>query len=168
MDGQPFKRDASLAAGSDHLFAIEMKSSDCLMGAQGPGWLNYHPNPVATQKLKMAFEPSSDFLNWTTPIQVPGEVAQGTRALRADFIVSPDAAGKTVVLHGMENSGELKGVVVNGQYICPYVREGSELNLNITPWIVPAKSNEIILMMGGSHETITDLSLEFHAKGTYP
>jgi hypothetical protein len=168
LDGQPWDRNTSLAAGSDHVLVVDMRAHRYLMGADGPAWINYHPAPVATQKLKAAFEPSTDFLNWTTPIQIPGEVPQDTKALRADFIVSPDAVGKTVVLHGMENSSELRGAVVNGQYVCPYVREGSELNINITPWIVPAKKNQIILMMGGSHETITDLSLEFHTKGTYP
>jgi hypothetical protein len=168
LDGKPMDRNVSLAGGSDHVLVVEMRAHRYLMGADGPAWVNYHPAPAATQKLNASFEPSTDFLNWKTPIPIPGEIPQDTKALRADFIVAPEAAGKTVVLHGMENSGELHGVVVNGQYVSPYVREGSELNLNITPWIVPAKKNEIILMMGGSHETITELTLEFHNKGTYP
>jgi hypothetical protein len=168
LDGEPMQRDAVLAGGSDHLLAVEMKSTGYLMGTDVPAWLNYHPDPVATQDLSGSFQSSTDFLTWKTSVPLPGEIAQGTRALRASFVPEPVAAGKTVVLHGMENSGELKGAVINGQFISPYVREGSELNLNLTPWIKPGEENDLVLLMGGSHETITALTLEFHPKGTYP
>jgi len=68
----------------------------------------------------------------------------------------------------VEESGELKGAVINGQYVVPAAREGSELNLNITPWVKPGAKNELVLLMGGSHETITAINLEFHQKGAYP
>jgi hypothetical protein len=168
LDGQPLKRDTVLAGGSDHILAVDMRSDEYLMGADGPGWLSYHPDPLSRQELNANFESSTDLLHWTGPVAVPGKIAPGTKALRADFIVSPAAAGKTVVMHAMEASAEVHGFVVNGRYLSPHVRDGSELNLNVTPWIIPGKKNEIVVVMGGSHETITDLSLEFHRKGTYP
>ena len=168
LDGQPIKRDTALAGGSQHVLAVDIRSNGFLMGADGPAWLSYHPDPAATQDLAGAFRTSTDFLTWSKSIPLPGEIAQGTRALRTDFTLLPAAAGKTVVLHGMENSGELKGAIVNGHYVVPGVREGPELNLNVTPWVKPGVNNEIVLLMGGSHETITALALEFHQKGAYP
>jgi hypothetical protein len=169
LDGQSIRSDtAVLAGGSDHLLAVEMKSTGYLMGPNGPAWLNYHPDPMAKQDITGSFQSSSDFLTWNASIPLPGEIAQGTRALRTGVTIVPEAADKTVVLHAMENSGELHGAVVNGHYVVPFAREGSELNINITPWIVLGKKNEVVLLMGGSHETITALALEFHQNGTYP
>jgi len=168
LDGQPLKRDTVLAGGSDHILAVYISSSGYLLGADGPAWLHYHPAPIATQDLAGPFLSSTNALNWDKSIPLPGKIAQGTRALRADFTLAPEAAGRTVVLHGVEESGELKGAVINGQYVVPAAREGSELNLNITPWVKPGAKNELVLLMGGSHETITALALEFHQKGAYP
>jgi hypothetical protein len=104
-------------------------------------------------------------MSWGKPIPLPGEVARGTRALRAEVEVSPKAEGRTIVLHATERSGELHALVINGRYIGS---SGSEMNVNITPWVKPGRKNEIVLVMGGSQEHIYDVSLEFHRPGSYP
>jgi len=82
-------------------------------------------------------------------------------------VVDAAAEGKTVVFHATERSGELHGIVINGKYVAPQ-RESGEANLNITPWVLPGKKNDVVLMMGGSPEDINSLSLEFYKPGTYP
>jgi hypothetical protein len=71
-----------------------------------------------------------------------------------------------VIFHATERSGELKGLVINGTYVSP-ARDSGEANINITPWVLPGRKNEIVLMMGGSAEDIYSLSLNFYAPGTY-
>jgi len=168
LDGQLLKGEPVLAAGSEHILAVDIRSTGILLGATGSGWLTYHPDPIAQQDLSGSWQPSTDTMTWDKAIPLPGLIAQGVKALRQTVTVQPDAAGKTVVLHGMEQSGELKGIVINGHFLKPNARESSELNLNVTQWVHPGPNNEIILLMGGSHETITRIALEFHKKGSYP
>ena len=168
LDGAPLVGEPTLAAGSDHVLAVEIQSRGVFLGAKGPAWLTYHPKPEATQSLASNWSTSSDLLNWTGTADIPGQIAQGVRTLRATVKMDPAAAGKTVVLHVMQNSREISGAIINGNYVRPWVREGAELNLNITPWIHPGQDNEIILLDGGSLETISDLSLEFHKPGSFP
>ena len=167
VDGQPMQSAPPLTGGSTHTLAVEIKSNNDFLGANSPAWLSYHPDPVAKQDLTGTWQVSTDLMNWPGNTTVPGPIAQGTRALRTTVVIDRAAEGKTVVFHGMERSGELHGVVINGTYVAPGT-EGSERNYNITPWVLPGRKNDITIMMGGSAEDITALSLEFHQKGTYP
>ncbi len=168
LDGQPLTGEPELAAGSDHLLAIEIQGKGTLLGAKGPAWLTYHPQPAAIQSLAGTWSTSPDAMNWSGAASLPGDLPQGIRALRTTVRIDKAAEGKTIVLHAMENSMQLQGVIINGNFERPWVRESPELNLNITPWIRLDQENEIILIDGGSREEVTDVSLEFHAKGSYP
>jgi hypothetical protein len=167
LDGQPAQRPIMLAAGSTHMLAVEIRSQSDLLGADGPAWLSYHPDPGAKQDLGGMYQVSTDFMNWPGTLALPGSVIQGTRALRTSVVVDKAAAGKTVVFHATERSAELHGIVINGKYVAPG-GEGSERNYNITPWVLPGKKNDLVLMMGGSPEDIASISLEFYTPGTYP
>jgi len=170
LDGQMLTGTSvpELTAGSDHLLAINVQGKGALLGAKGPAWLAYHPNPAATQNLAGAWQTSPDAMTWSASATLPGDLPQSIRALRTTVRIDPAAEGKTVVIHAMENSAELRGVIINGNYEVPSLREAPEMNINITPWVRLDQANEIILIDGGSKETVKDVSLEFHVKGTYP
>jgi hypothetical protein len=168
LDGKPLRDAPPMAAGSTHILAIEMKGNNDYIGSESPAWISYHPDVATQQNLTGPWQVSSDDMNWPSTTTIPGPVAQGTRALRATMTVDRAAEGSTVVLHGRERSGELHGVVINGTYVAPQARESGDLDLNITPWVLPGRRNEFILLMGGSAEDINTLTLEFHPKGTYP
>ena len=167
LDGQKLQEPVELPGGSDHVLAVEIKSTGYLLGAMGSGWLAYHPDPVSTQDLPGPWQSSPDLMTWTDGSSLPGDVAKGVRAFRSSFTVAPATAGQTIVLHLTQKSSEARGVIINGTYLLR-AHDGGEINLNITPWVVPGKKNVIVIPMGGSHETITGLDLEFHPKGTYP
>jgi hypothetical protein len=171
IDGKAYNSwsdpDPVFAAGSDHVLAVECLSQGTLIGAQSSIWLTYHPDPAAKQDLSGKWETSADVLKWDGTVTLPGQPAQEVKTLRTTFQLDPKAAGKTVVVHAMEHGRGLRGVVINGQYVLPYVREGSELNLNITPWVKSRQENDLVLI-GGGGETINEVSLEFHIPGTYP
>jgi hypothetical protein len=152
LDGQPLRDWSSLTGGSTHTVAIELKSNNDFLGANNPAWLSYQP----------------DMMTWIRLTPIPGEVAEGTRALRTLVNVDRAAAAKTVVIHSTQRGGNLNGVVINGTYVSPYTNENPSLDLNITPWILPGRQNDIVLMMGGGAESINSLALEFYEKGTYP
>jgi hypothetical protein len=162
IDGQPPQSAPPLTAGSTHLLAVEIKSDDDLLGAEGPGWLSYEPDPASKQDLTGAWQISTDLMNWTTTTALPGPVARGTRAFRTTVVLDPSAQGKDVYFHATERSGELKGLIINGNLVAP-ARESGEANLNITPWVLPGQKNDIVLLMGGSAEDIDSLSLNFYA-----
>ena len=166
MDGRLVTTDYTLSAGSDHVIAVEVQGKRMLLGANGCAWMTYHPDPVARQNLAGQWEMSSDAMNWHGTTALPGPVTAETKVLRT--VVRFDASkGKTVVFHAMQKSNELRGIFINGQYLSPQ-RESSEVNINITPWVREGQDNEIILLKGGSKETVFEPSLEFHTKGTYP
>jgi hypothetical protein len=106
-------------------------------------------------------------MNWTGALALPGSVVPGTRALRASVVLDSAAQGKTVVFHATERSGELKGLIVNGTLVAP-ARDNGEANLNVTPWVLPGRKNDITLLFGGSAEDIHSLAFEFYEPGTYP
>jgi hypothetical protein len=168
IDGQPGSQPYTLAAGSNHVLAVELQGTEMLLGARGGAWLSYHPEPTKTQDLAGKWQTSTDAIHWDKEATLPGTVERNTHLLRANVEVDAAARGKTVVLHATEASMELKGAIINGQYVRPWVTEGPELNINVTPWIVPGSKNELMLIMGGSHETISAVTLEFHTPGTYP
>jgi hypothetical protein len=157
----------TLAPGSDHVVAVEVQGKQMLIGANGCAWLTYHPDPVGRQNLAGHWELSLDAMVWNTTVPLPGPLAQGTKAMRTVVLVDAAAKGKTVVFHATQQSSELSGLIINGNYLAP-PRESSEMNINITPWVRPGQNNEIILFKGGSRETVNDVSLEFHQQGTYP
>jgi hypothetical protein len=167
LDGSPMPNPPTLAAGSTHVLAVEVKSDDVLLGGRQPAWLSYVPDPVSKQDMNGSWQVSTDFMNWTTFKTIPGSVVPGTRALRTTLVVDPAAEGQTVVFHVTERSGEVKGLVINGNLVAP-ARDSGEANLNITPWVLPGRKNDIVLLMGGSEEDIYSLSLNFYTPGTYP
>ena len=168
LDGQRLAGEPQLAAGSDHVLAVNVATTGALLGTKGPAWLTYHPEPAARQNLAGTWQTSPDAMTWSETAAVPGTLSPDIRALRTTVRIDQAAAGKTVVLHVMEDSGRIRGAIINGNFEKPWVRESPELNMNITPWVRLDQDNEIILLDGGGKETVTDVSLEFHNKGTYP
>jgi hypothetical protein len=171
IDGKAYNSwhdpDPVFAAGSDHVLSVECQGPGPYLGSSSSIWLTYHPDPVARQDLSGKWETSTDYLKWDGAVTLPGQPAQEVKTLRTTFQLDPKVAGKTVVVHAMEYGRGLRGVVINGQYVLPYVREGSELNLNVTPWVKPGQANELDFI-GGGGESIHEVSLEFHVPGTYP
>jgi hypothetical protein len=171
IDGKPYNTwsmpDPVLAAGSDHLLAVECQGPGDLLGAQSDAWLTYHPDPVSKQDLAGKWETSSDYLKWNGSVTLPGQAAQDVKAMRTTFQLDPASAGKTVVFHVDERNRGVRGIIINGQYEVPPGREGNEFNYNITPWLKPGQPNEIVVI-GGGGETIREISLEHHVPGTYP
>ncbi len=168
LDGQPLVGAPELVAGSDHVLAIDIQGTGALLGARGPAWMIYHPAPAATQSLAGVWSTSPDAFNWSGTASLPGDLPQGIRTLRATVRIDKAAQGRTIVLHAVEDSLGFQGVVINGNFEKPWVREGPELNINITPWIRLDQENEIILIDAGAKDKVSDISLEFHAPGTYP
>jgi hypothetical protein len=144
LDGEPFDPNANvpLPGGSDHVVAVDIQGPQVLLGTTGGAWLSYHPDPEAKQDISGTWDSSSDLMNWTQKIALPG-------------------------MWAMEPQTYLRGVIINGRYLSP-VRDGSELNINITPWALPGKVNELVLLCNGDKGSLSEVALEFHKPGTYP
>jgi hypothetical protein len=171
IDGKPYNTwsmpDPVLPGGTDHVLAVECQGPGPYLGSSDSIWLTYHPDPAAKQELAGKWETSTDVLKWDGAVNLPGQAPAGIKAMRTTFQLDPAAHGRTIVIHVMERNRGCVGAVVNGQFIRPFVREGNELNLNVTPWVKPDGENTLVLI-GGAGETISEVSLEFHVAGTYP
>jgi hypothetical protein len=154
-----------LKAGSTHQLAVEIAGTSPLLGSRGPAWIAYHPDPAARQDLSGNWDMSADGMHYNPPAPLPGPALMANRRL---VTIDASQSARTVVLHVMADNGFIKGVIINGRFVPRFHHNiGPEINLNITPWVKFGQDNEF-LIMGGDKGKITELSLEFHDRGTYP
>jgi hypothetical protein len=165
----------ALKPGTTHLLAVYVQRLDGalgptgsagVVGARGPAWIAYHPEPVARQDLAGPWETSTDGLHFATaPASIPGTVQMINRRT---VNISADEADRTVVFHALAGNGSVLGIIINGRFVARHHHNiGAEVNLNITPWVKFGQDNELIIPAGNNSE-IKEATLEFHKKGTYP
>ena len=179
VDGKPLGKASSdgimgneaggtLLPGTTHSLAVEIVGKqNSLSGSRGPAWICYHPEPLERENLAGDWELSSDNLHYAPTAHLPGRF--NATSARRSIRIDPSEKGRTVVLHANANSSFLSGVIINGRYVSRFHHNiGTELDLNITPWVIFGKDNELILIGNGGESDVTEVSLEFHKKGTYP
>jgi hypothetical protein len=153
-----------LQPGTNHLLAIEVVGGKTQAnGVRGPAWLTYHPDPAERLDLSGTWDLSSDNLRFAPgPFPGPFPVSAARRTVR----IEASESSRTVVAHVL--GAGLRGFIINGRYVAPeHDFWGAEENLNITPWVKFGQDNELILM-GSGNGSVSEISLEFHDKGTYP
>jgi hypothetical protein len=175
LDGQPVSTQAilgdnlggALKPGSTHTLAVEIWGSNPVVGTPGSVWLNYRPETKQHEDLAGSWEPAADGLTYTTPVVVPGSYTG--EALRRTVKLSTAHEGQTAVLRVGEKEPGIYGVIVNGTWISRFHHHiGNDFDLAITPYLKFGKDNELVLYGGTSAHHLTQVSLEFYAKGTYP
>ena len=132
------------------------------------GILSYCPDPPSRQDLTGTWQGSPDFMHWLGSTAMPGPVATGTHALRGTVVVARAAKGRTVVFHLRALKGDLRALVINGNYVGAPVDEPGSVDWNITPWVLPGRKNDLVLITSGGAETIKTMALNFYEPGTYP
>jgi hypothetical protein len=173
LDGQALTTSVQLAAGSEHVVALDIAGKAARVGTDGCAWLTYHPEPVSRQDLSGPWEGWADKTKDWMPLTLPGKYDTGINAIRKVVVIDAHAAeGKTVILHLMQAPGQNESggnVSINGHGMGPWrLRESNEINQNITPWVKPGQENEIKIPTVYGRVNVTEVSLEFHDKGTYP
>ena len=158
--------DGALKAGTTHVLAVDVSGGKSeLVGARGPAWISYHPEPASRLDLSGAWDISTDYLHYA-PGHLPG-VFKGTAARRTVRIDAPKTP-QNVVVHALGDGRFLRGLIINGRFVTAFHHWLSpDENLNITPWVKFGEDNELILL-GGGNGTVKEVSLEFHDKGSYP
>ena len=136
-------------------------------GFRGVTFLRYRPKPAGTLSLAgewQVFERMTDVDSHT--VTLPGRYDRGV-ALRREFDLPSDVAGRTVRVDFTSRGDFLHGVVVNGHYVRRHHhRHGDRTILNITPYLKPGAKNEIWLVGNYFGEwarsgEITDVKLEW-------
>jgi Beta-galactosidase trimerisation domain len=154
----------ALQGGTTHVLAVEISGKNALVGARGPAWIAYHPEPAARQDLSGDWQTSADGLTFNPPSPLPGPVEMISRRT---VTIDAAQATRTVVVHAVADTN-LKGVIINGRFVARFHHGlSAEIDLNITPWVKFGQDNEL-MFVGAGKGTIQELSLEFHEKGTYP
>ena len=174
LDGQPISAKAilgddlggALKPGTTHTLAVEISGSNPVVGTPGSVWLNYRPDAPQHQDLSGPWEPAADGLTYTAPVNLPGSY-KGI-ALRRIVKIADEHAGQTAVLRiGAKDAG-IYGVIVNGTWISRFHHHiGNDFDLAITPYLKFGQDNQIVLFGGANHH-LTNVSLEYYPKGTYP
>jgi len=156
----------ALKAGTTHVLAVEVSGGKSeLVGARGPAWISYHPEPASRLDLAGAWDISVDNLHYAAG-HLPG-VFKGTAARRMVRINAPQTP-QNVVVHALGDGRCLRGLIINGRFVTEFHHWLTpEQNLNITPWVKFGQDNELILL-GGGNGTVKEVSIEFHDKGSYP
>ncbi|MFI5378019.1 MAG: hypothetical protein ACHRHE_01820 [Tepidisphaerales bacterium] len=159
----------TLKPGSSHVLAVILSGKGSLLGPRGATWLAYVPDPAARQDLSGDWAGSPDGLKYGAPAPLTekwaGLVAR--RTVRADA----SQAGKNVVIHASARPGVLQGVIVNGHYVMRFHhRIGTDIDLNVTPWIRFGQDNEIILVATGGTSAcgIRNVELRYYDRDVYP
>jgi hypothetical protein len=160
--------EGELRAGTTHLLAAEVSGPEKMpRGARGPAWIAYHPRPAARSDLSGRWEISSDALRYAAPVTLPGPLAG--KAARRSVTIDSRHAGQNVVLHAVADNYPLAGVLINGRFVLRFRHNiGTEINLNVTPWVRFGQANELILVGNGGNGWLREVSLEFHAPASYP
>ena len=179
LDGQPLGPAARggiagsevagvLRPGTTHVLAVEISGPEHLpLGARGPAWLAYHPEPAARADLSGLWEISTDGLRYAPPAALPGPLAG--KAARRNVMIEASHADRNVVVHAVAENYALAGVLINGRFVLRFRHHlVAEINLNITPWVKFGQDNELILVGNGGSGTLREVSLEFHSKESYP
>jgi len=172
LDGKPLlTRGATddlttlLAPGSRHTVAVEVTSTDNLMGIEANVWLQWLPPSVASQDLAGDWNGSKDFLTYDLPLKLPGDWKVTTA--RRNVVIDAAQKGRTVMIRAEGRAAPL-GVIINGRWLRRHHHFiGDRLEINITPWVRFGESNEIELV-GRSGSSLTAVALRFYDRGTYP
>ena len=70
--------DGTLRAGTEHVLAIEISGPEKMpLGARGPAWIAYHPEPAARTDLSGLWEISADGLRAHPGVGGAVEVSDG-------------------------------------------------------------------------------------------
>jgi len=157
----------SLAPGSRHTVAVEVKSAGTLMGVLANCWLQWLPESALRQDLAGDWTGSNDYLRYDQALKFPDSVFSNASA-RRDVTVDPSEKGRTVVLRVEGDIAAPLGVLINGRWLRRHHHcIGTRLELNITPWVRFGQSNEIELVAHGKCK-LTEVALHFYEKGAYP
>jgi len=160
--------DGVLKAGTSHVLAVEIEGKDALVGSRGTAWLWHWPKPEAIIDLAGEWSPSTDAMNYTAPIKLPGNYNAFT--LRRNVFIPSVHSSKNVLLD-VSGEGPNLGVLINGRWMRRLHHIiGTRYQLNLTPWIKFGAENEIelIRLNGSGPAKISSVDLRFYPTEQYP
>ena len=124
------------------------RSREDAAGLRGPAWIAYHPEPAARNRSGGPVGDSADGLRYGPPTALPGPLVG--KAARRTVKIDASHASRNVVVHAVADNYPLSGVLINGRFVLRFRHNlGSEINLNITPWVKFGEDNELILVGNG-------------------
>lgn len=171
-DGIPgMEFDGLLKAGTTHVVALEVVGKGSLLGVRGPAWLTWKPAPIRRQDLAGPWAISTDSLRYGPPSALPGRADNMTAARRV-VRVEPGPTGSpapNVVFHAVADNYAIVGVIVNGRSVRRFGHLiGTEVDLNITPFVRRGEDNELILITRPGKLDLRELSLDYYDADKYP
>lgn len=160
--------DGSLKPGTTHTLTVEVEGKGTANGSRGTAWLSWVPAPDASIDLAGQWSPTTDCLHYTDPITLPG--AYNAFSLRRTIKIPATFAGKATILSA-DAPNPMVGVLINGHWVRrQHHMLGSHWDINISPWVLPGKDNEVELVCWenpGKGE-VKSVSLNFYQPGLYP
>ena len=142
-------KELSLAPGSEHTLAIEVRGSGQVTGMRGNAWLHFRPADKAKLNLAGSWIPTRDMLRDESPVRVPGKY-QGLAAIRRKVRIPSDWQGQIYLY--FKGTYALTGAIINGLYIRKHHHAlGEATHLNITSLLKDGE-NEIEILLSGKSE----------------
>jgi hypothetical protein len=175
LDGKEISRKAilgddvngALKPGTTHTLAIEIWGNNPVVGTPASIWINYRPDAPEQQNLAGPWAPAADGLTYTNPVTIPG-IYQGV-TLRKMVTIDASHARETAVIRISARDNSIYGVIVNGIWISRFHHHiGNDFDIAITPFLKMGRDNEIILFGDNGQHALTEVSLNFYRRGTYP
>jgi hypothetical protein len=147
----------ALIPGKSHLLAFDIVSAQTLIGACGPAYVAYLPDPLAAQGLAGQWSLFTDAIHSAGQVTLPGK-ATGMYVSRTVVIDKERAAHHVAVT--MDGDG-IQGILVNGRFL------NGTLLINITPMVKFGEENQIELMLRGNAD-IRAVALHYYEPGECP
>ena len=177
LDGQPLWQAHSLydmatmdltgkLSPGPHTLAIVDQTDKPPAGPLVDSWIEFVPNSEITQDLSGQWAPSKDGLVYNDPIAVPGTTTAGF--LQRTFTPDPRGDNDSVYCY-LESPGILmtvSGVIVNDRYLPHNGPRGTEVSINVTPWLNRGVPNTITIV--GSGYPLKTVELRYYAPGKTP
>lgn len=157
--------DGLLKPNASHVLTLDVTGNDPLIGAKGPFWLAYVPDPLGRQDLSGQWTSYSSELHAVGPVTLPGKLSKVAFVSRK-VVVDRAHAGRNVLIYARNVGGGIYAVLTNGKRIDG---GGPYFLMNITPFIHFGEENTIELGVSANEDmTMTEIELRYYDKGFYP
>ena len=157
-----------LKAGTSHVLTLDFVSTVSTIGATGPTWLTYLPDPKERQDLSGQWTAYSTPLHATGPLAIPG-TASNVAFLSRTVAIDKARQAQNVVIY---TDIGIDAVHINGTRLVHTYRtsEHKDVWFNITPFINFGGDNtlELSIRPDGQSVPLKTVELRYYDRGFFP
>ena len=160
-----------LQPGTSHVLTLDFLSSSPPIGAKGPAWVSYLPDPHDRQSLSGEWTAYATALHKTGPLTLPGP-AVNVAFLSRTVTIDRAHQGRNVVVYVSVGSGSIDAILVNGTRLVTSRRTSDHqfVWFNVTPMVKFGEENTVEISMNPNPNPtqIKVAEIRYYDKGFFP